>query len=320
MRQRGLLLVLVACAHNVPQDRATGTDGRLKGAKPIALVDGEAKERGIVTYPGGDRIDWKAIEIPKGQFGKLDLQLSWRAPRAGLQLAFDVFDQWQTPVVAAKGDRRKRSRVRSVSIDDARGTYYVRVYAPQRGDAGQYTLVASFTPTKPDDIVEIAKLPIPEPPKLPAVPETEPACDPFDVKIKACEKVCPEFGAPKNWPGCRDEEAKAAADDAAKQAAAARQACLANAPKPIVAQIKHIEVAGVVARVKLGIGTSSQKALDTTWSGEVLIGQSQKPLVGGTVRVVGVEKQVTRAEINLPTDQLAANPWVRLTPPPLACP
>lgn len=320
MRHLGLLLLLVACANHVPQDRATGPDGKLKGAKAIAIQDGEGKARGIVTYPGGDRVDWKSIELPDGRRGKLDLQLRWQTPRRGLQVAFDVFDQWNAPVAATKAVQRKGGRIRSVSIDDARGTYFVRVYAPKRGDAGTYTLVASFTETPPEGGPDLTKVPIPDPPKLPALPEVEPACDVFDTKIKACEKVCPEFGAPKNWPGCRDEEARAAAAEAAKQAELARKECLKNAPTAVVAQIKHVEIAGDVARIKLGIGTAAQKALDTNWSGEVLIGQSGKPLIGGTVRILGVDKQVTRAEVRLKTDQLAANPWVRLSPPSTTCP
>ena len=53
------ILLVLSCAHNVPQDKATGTDGRNKGAKPLTFDNGEAKATGIVTYPGGDRVDWK---------------------------------------------------------------------------------------------------------------------------------------------------------------------------------------------------------------------------------------------------------------------
>ena len=67
----GLLLV-GACAKHVPQDKATGSDGKIKGARPIELDNGEAKVRGIVTYPGGDRIDWRSIELPKDQVPPAD--------------------------------------------------------------------------------------------------------------------------------------------------------------------------------------------------------------------------------------------------------
>ena len=68
---RGLLAALLvlasSCAHNVPQDSNTGADGKEKGAKPITMENGEGKASGIVTYPGGDRIDWRLVELPAPQ-------------------------------------------------------------------------------------------------------------------------------------------------------------------------------------------------------------------------------------------------------------
>lgn len=326
MRHSGRLLVvvglgaLVGCAHNVPQDRATGPDGRIKGAQPIALENNAGKVRGIVTYPGGDRVDWKIVELPAGTTGTLDLRLSWRTPRPGLQLGLDVFDAYKAPIATTTTGSRKGGRIRSLTIKQAVGTYYVRVYAPKRGDAGQYTLLASYEPAK-DDKVDLTKVPVPQPPKLPAVPGPEPVCTTFDPTNRACEAVCPEFGAPKGWPGCRKYEAAEAAAQAAKDAELARQECLKSAPTPIVAQVKHVEGVGGMVKVKLAVGTGSQPKLDTSWTGEVLSGATGtgKPLVGASVRIIGVDKQLTRAEIRLTTDQMAANPWVRLTPPANAC-
>src|SRR5262249_36225736 len=147
-----------ACAHDVEQDRATGVDGKIEGAKPIKFDNGEGVAKGIVTYPGGDRVDWKSVEVPAGKHGTLDFQLTWQAPRPGLQLAFDVFDQSNTPIVVTKSSVRKRGHQRTATIADAAGTYFVRVYAPRRTDAGTYKLTASFHETggpivvKPEDI------------------------------------------------------------------------------------------------------------------------------------------------------------------------
>src|ERR1043165_3141695 len=126
MRQIGLLLVLVACANNVPQDRSTGPDGKQKGAVPIAMVENEGAIKGVVTYPGGDRVDWRKIELPQGARGKLELTMKWQTPRPGLRAAFDVFDQWNTPVVAAAKKQQGGAKVQSATIDVAKGTYYVR--------------------------------------------------------------------------------------------------------------------------------------------------------------------------------------------------
>src|SRR5438067_1450029 len=95
------ILVAAACAHNVPQDLATGNDGKIHGATPLRLDNGQAIAKGIVTYPGGDRVDWKLIELPDGKRGTLDLKMTWKTPRPGLEVAFDVFDQWNTQVVTS---------------------------------------------------------------------------------------------------------------------------------------------------------------------------------------------------------------------------
>src|SRR5262249_50932593 len=99
---RGCLIGLVtcgvfsalSCAHNVGQDASSGNDAKQNGAKTITLETGEGRSSGIVTYPGGDRIDWKLVELPEKQRGTLDIKLAWNSPRPGLQLAFDVFNEW----------------------------------------------------------------------------------------------------------------------------------------------------------------------------------------------------------------------------------
>ncbi|HSD90165.1 MAG TPA: hypothetical protein VLB44_21690 [Kofleriaceae bacterium] len=312
MRQIGLLLVLVACAHNVPQDQATGPDGRIKGAKPIALQEGEGRAKGIVTYPGGDRVDWKLIELPEGKRGKLDLQLKWRAPRPGLRVAFDVFDQWNTPIVATAAAKKKAGKFQMATIDNARGKYFVRVYAPKRGDAGAYELVASFQPA---DAPPPPDLTVPDPPRLPAVPTPEPECDPFDVKIKACEKVCPEVGAPAGWIGCRDKE-KAEKDAAAREEAEkARIEAEKNKPKPFTARINHLEVQGDDVQVTLPAGTNAHPGLDRSWSAVVLNAQTGRPIAGAVVTIIRVGTTMTLAKVHMTIDQLNANPTVQLSPP-----
>src|ERR1041384_2252146 len=203
------LLVLASCAHNVPQDSNTGEDGKEKGAKPVTLENGEGRATGIVTYPGGDRVDWKLIELPDKQRGKLEIQLAWMPPRPGLQLAFGVFDEWTRPIVQSEKTSKKRSkgRTRSASLDDARGKYLVRVYAVGRGDAGKYRLTVDFKEATAGPAFDPLKLDIPDPPKLAAVPEPEVPCDEFqfDPKNPACKLICPATGAPPGWPPCKDK-------------------------------------------------------------------------------------------------------------------
>jgi len=205
-----LLLVaafaLTACPHNVPQDSATGADGKPKGAKTLNFENGEAKAHGIVTYPGGDRVDWKLIELPEKQRGSLDIKLTWVPPRPGLQLAFDVFDEWNQPVVqsAKTTKKRSKSRVRTATVDPAKGKYYVRVYAVGRGDAGKYRLTADFKEKASGPQIDYTKIEVQDPPKLPDLPVILVPCDPnaFDAKNPACLSVCPPAGAPPGWKAC----------------------------------------------------------------------------------------------------------------------
>ncbi len=317
MRLTGLL-VLVGCAHNVPQDRSTGIDGKVKGAAPIVFENGEARVKGIVTYPGGDRVDWKVIELPEKSRGKLDLQLTWKTPRPGLQVAFDVFDQYSHPIKATNAAHR-RGRSRSATINDAVGKYFVRIYAPKRGDAGAYTLTANFIgETTPEGDEAIRKAPIPDPPKLAAVPEVEGECDVFDPADKACKKTC-HADAPAGWKACKDRDDRAIRDAANEATALARAECLKNQPKAFKARIIHVEVTGETVTVKLDTGTDEQP-LTTGWTAKVLTSGADTPIANGSVRLLNVGKQQTKGSSGLTVDQINGNPWVRLTPPPANCP
>jgi hypothetical protein len=205
-------VLALACAHNVAQDSQTGNDGKTKGAKSLTLENGEAKTTGIVTYPGGDRVDWKQIEIPEQKRGMLDIKLSWTPPRPGLQLAFDVFDEWNTPLASSKKSGKTRTgrtraaqvEVRGKGVSPGEGRYFIRVYAPNRGDAGKYKLSVEFKEQLVGPAFDPLKLEIPEPPKLAAVPEAEVPCDvdAFDKNNPACRNVCPP-NPPTGWPACK---------------------------------------------------------------------------------------------------------------------
>ena len=319
MRLTGLL-VLVGCAHNVPQDRATGADGRVKGAAPIVFDNGEARVKGVVTYPGGDRVDWKVIELPEKTRGKLDLQLTWKTPRPGLQVGMDVFDQYNLPVVATNAAHRRGGRSRTATINDAVGKYFVRIYAPKRGDAGAYTLTANFIgDDTPGGDELIRKTPIPDPPKLAAVPEVEGTCDVFDPADKDCKKVC-HADAPVGWKACDGRDAKAVRDAEIEAIKTARAECLKNQPKQVKVRIIHVEVSGDIVNVKLDKGTDHVTLLDTGWTARVLVNGTEKPIDNGAITLKSVGKTITRGSSGLTVDQLNSNPQVRLTPPPPNCP
>jgi hypothetical protein len=336
------LALLCSCAHNVSQDAATGPDGKEKGAKPINLDNNEGKATGIVTYPGGDRIDWKEVDLPDKTVGTLDFKLQWTPPRPGLQLAFDVFDEWGTPIVTSKGKRRSRGRTRTATIPDAKGKYFVRIYAPKRSDAGKYKITVDFAPATASN-TDWTKEEVADPPKLPGLPEVVEPCDDtnFDPKNKACRDFCPAANPPPGWPGCKGKCTmdppdptnpacwdKVCPNPPTKKARACKlsdfKPCDPTAPDPdnprcdikaapVVGRIIGNQVQG--SEVLITIAAGSEKGVDMTWTGHVLRGSSDTPLDGGDVKIIRVDKRATLGKVHLNIDQLEANGQVKLSPP-----
>lgn len=344
--QAWLACFALSCAHNVPQDVSTGNDGKEKGAKAITLENGEGRASGIVTYPGGDRVDWKLIELPAKQRGTLDVQLAWMPPRPGLQLAFDVFDEWNTPIVQSRKTSRRRSggRTRSATVEDARGKYFVRIYAVGRGDAGKYRLTVNFKENDGAAGIDYTKLQVPDPPKLAAVPEPDVPCDEFqfDPKNPACRLVCPQAGAPPGWPACKDRcpnppdanvLACQATMDCPNPPDRRVRKCITKFPKcpdprnpdPANPNCDNIRVPPVLGRIIgttiqgseiiITIAAGSNSGIQPNWTGRVLRGDSDQPLAGGDIKVVRVDKAVTIGKVRLTADQLGVNPRVRLSAP-----
>jgi hypothetical protein len=338
------ILLALSCAHNVPQDKATGPDGKNKGAKALTLENGEAKASGIVTYPGGDRVDWTLIELPEKARGILDVKLQWIPPRPGLQLAFDVFDEYNHQVTASKKPGRKgsRSRVRTASLENAKGKYYIRVYAMGRGDAGKYKLTVEFKEQAGVMAIDLTKVEIPEPPKLAAIPEPEATCDEFtfDPKNPACRTVCPTAGAPAGWPACKgkcpdppDPQNPACWDKVCPNPPTSRAKackmkdfppCDKSAPdpdnpkcsikaNPVTGRVIKTEVQGADTLITIAIG--EDQGVSKGWSGRVLRGDSDNPMDGGDVQVIRVGKRETIGKTRLTTDQISANNRVKLSPP-----
>ena len=297
-----VLLVCGACANNVPQDRSTGPDGKIKGAIPIAIDDGnEGKGKGIVTYPGGDRVDWKKIVLPEKQRGKLDLQMTYTTPRPGLRVTFDVFDQFNTPVrQAALG----KGREKSMSIPSAEGTYFVRVYAPRRGDAGAYKLVAAFAPEVKQVPLDVGSLNIPPPPRLPPVPEPAPtSCPQHDPTNPTCADVCAP-GAPANWPKCLPPPVEKEPPP---------PPVVVKAPDPVPARVLKTEIQPD-GSINLTISAGTEMGVAKTWRGHLLKGSTQLPLSGGGMEIIHVTKRTTLVRVRLTSDIVTANQNVILEP------
>ncbi|MBA3463488.1 MAG: hypothetical protein H0T46_26265 [Deltaproteobacteria bacterium] len=340
----GVGLGAAACAHNVGQDSNSGTDGKVKGAKALVMESGEAKSSGIVTYPGGDRIDWKLIELPEKSKGTLDLKLTWTPPRPGLQLAFDVFDEWNSPVGETKGKKRGRGRSKTMQITGAKGKYFVRVYAVGRGDAGKYRLTAEFKEAIAGIQFDPLKLEIPEPPKLAAVPEPEVPCDEFafDPKNPACKMICPKAGAPAGWPPCKDvcptppdinipscQATMPCPNPPDRRVKSCKPSqwpkCNLAAPDPqnpncdnakadpVTTRVLKYEVQGSDTILTIGAGTN--QGIGKAWKATVLRGDSDAALSGGEVIIIRVDKGATVGKVRLTTDQVKANDRVKFSPP-----
>ncbi len=295
-------LLAPACANNVSQDRSTGPDGKVKGALPIVLTENEGKANGIVTYPGGDRVDWKAITLPAGKKGRLDVQLTYSTPRPGLKVSFDLFDQWNVPVTEAVVSGK--GRVKSATVDKARGTYFVRIYAPRRGDAGQYKLAAAFHEELPPAIFNPLNLAIHDPPKLPDVPPLPSTCEVWNPKDPAC-KGCPA-SAPADWKGCAPPTATPPAPPTPPMPPPLPPA------KPVMARVIKVDVAGDSLEVVVGGG--SEQGIAKDWKVTVLRGDTTSPLSGGAGTVVRVNKTTTVIRVKLTSQQINANSNVQLSP------
>jgi hypothetical protein len=340
-----LIALSLSCAHTVAQDKASGTDAKVKGAKALELENGEAKVSGIVTYPGGDRVDWKLLELPEKVKGTLDIKLQWTPPRPGLQLAFDVFDEWNTPVLTSTKRSKKRSkgRTKTAQLEGAKGKYFIRVYAVGRGDAGKYKLTVEFKELLAGPLFDPLKLEVPEPPKLAAIPEAEVPCDPFDAKNPSCKAICPEFGAPPGWPPCKDKcptppDVNLASCQlsmpcpnppdrrvrACKPSQWPKCADINNPDPqnpncdnakadPVVTRIMKNEVQGSDLIITIGAGSNS--GVKKGWKANVLRGESDSPLSGGDVTIIRIDKGTTIGKVQLTNDQIKTNFRVKLSPP-----
>jgi len=345
MRVAIACVFLFACANNVRQNKATSKDGTIKGATPIALENGAAEERGIVTYPGGDRVDWKKVELPENRRGDLALKLTWATPRPGLKLSFDVFDAWNGQVITGK---RAKAPVptRAATIRDARGTYFIRVFAVGRGDAGRYKLDVDF---EAKEIPKLSEVEVALPPRLADVPDLSQApqkCDlvKFDYSSSDCADKCPLVNPQQTWPGC-SKTCTVMPPDASIPACAAKMACPRGGdlrvasctekdyvpcpdPKnPDLTNLRCInhkylpETARIVGKAVIGgeveviilIGKSN---IDKTWTATLLQGTSPKPLAGGKLTIVRVDGGTLIGRTRLTAQQVQDNLTVLFVPPP----
>jgi hypothetical protein len=334
----GLALGLAGCPKTVPQDAHTGGDGKYKGAKTLTLENAEGEASGIVTYPGGDRVDWKLIELPEGKVGTLTLELSWRPPRPGLDLAFDVYNEWgrklggakpKKPSAAAKS-KKKRGK-KSVTLEDVRGKVYIEVYASNRGDAGKYKLKAAFSERVSEavKVFDPTGVSIPDPPKLAAVypqcdlnaideknPDCKGATKPCDVKnydpnLESCKSICPDPKKPdatieacwKYFPACDPDNIDKTNPNCTNVKATV---------KPTSAIIMAVETTATGTIVHINKGTKD--GVGPGWRGDI-VDSGGKPLQNGSFTIYKSQDKKSFAKVKLNRDVVNKNLNVNIYPP-----
>lgn len=339
------LVLLAACSKQVPQDADTGDDGDWKGAEELALEGGIATAEDQVSYPAGDRIDWHVLALGARR-GTVTVELAWEAPRPGLDLAFQIWTEHGGRVAeTASGtprsarERKKSRRDKRLSVTDATGNVWVRVYASRRPDAGRYELTVTFQEERVlrgDDLEDVLRnAQVPYPPALPAVyppcneakidPENPdclgkvPDCDParpVDTNPK-CRAACDTGGLPADSAFCKAVLPPVCPDRGEPRCPAEPP----PPPEPIVAQAKNrTEVqGGTEVLVILDAEKVPGAALiDRSWTVE-LANKKGAPVAKSAGRVhkvepVGRQIKVTAFVPKTP-DQVLAAGYLRFAPP-----
>jgi hypothetical protein len=185
--------VMAGCpVRYVAQDAHTGPDGESTGAEVMTLKRGEARSGGEVSFPGGDRVDWKYVELPRSHAldrAGANVHFEWRG---SADLSFVVYDDAGNVVgdggpefIQHEGGRRTRS-----AGIDVTGPVFLEVYATGVMDGGSYEIALYYHP--PIDWLSIKA---PMPPPLGAVPL--PYCEGIQV---------PERDRCQWWPRCDKRE------------------------------------------------------------------------------------------------------------------
>jgi hypothetical protein len=263
-------------------------------ARPIELVSNHGEATGKVAGSG-----WRWIETPDGQSGSLDLWLRWQPPRPGVDVAFDVLDQWHQPIVtgATVHARDAQQRVQpGVTIDDASGRYFVRVYSPDgAADAGTYQLTARFRPAAVAQAAPAPPAPevAPQPPVAPPVrrpPTPTPTPTPTPIPTPIPSPIPSPIPTPSPSPSPS-----------------------AHPADPIVARAIDVAIVGGLVRATVPIRNDVQ--VTAAWRAFVLAGDSDRPLPGGTATIVRIAHKFVVISTRLTLDELSANPRVKLVPP-----
>ena len=123
-----------------------------------------------------------------------------------------------------------------------------------------------------------------------------PCPKPADRRVRACKT--------KDFPKCADVNNPDADNPNCDNATA----------PPVTARVIKNEVQG--SDVIITIAAGSDQGVGKGWRGHILRGDSDNNMDGGDVAVIRVGKRETIGKVHLTTDQVSANPRVKLSAPP----
>jgi hypothetical protein len=279
----GMFALVSGCQRNVKQDKHSGKDAKYKGAKKIKLdEDNEGRSRrDVVTYPGGDRTDWLKFKLAgePDLEGTLRIKVKFQPPRPGLDLAFNVYDQYKHRIGRAKKSPESGKRTKTVKLKNARpGEYFVQIYAPRRTDAASYRVYVRYKEKEKEEVVAIiaGAETIPEPPKLPAIPEPEEPKDPVDEPPEDPVEPVP-------------------------------------VAKPINARVVKYQL-NSSGSLLVTLDKGKNAGVDKGWNGTIL-NRGGQPLEGGEFKIIQVTSRESVCKVRLSVDQIKANRKVKLFPP-----
>ena len=128
-------LFLSAC--KVRPDEKSGGDEERHKAKPLKVGESQSDS---VDYKGGDRTDWKVIELE--DTGILTIEVALDNPKTNVSVfLFDKYGKQVAKVVHTKDDENPLIRL---IADAVPGRYFVRIQAEHESDKTGYSINAKL--------------------------------------------------------------------------------------------------------------------------------------------------------------------------------
>jgi len=132
-----LVFTSLLCGCKVRPDEKSGGDEERHKAKPLKVGESQSDS---VDYKGGDRTDWKVIELEDA--GILTIEVAMDNPKANVSVfLFDRYGKQIAKVVHTKDDQNPLIRL---IADVSAGRYFIRIQAVHESDKTGYSISAKL--------------------------------------------------------------------------------------------------------------------------------------------------------------------------------